>query len=133
MAPERARPLTPLVARAAWHAAPAPARQPLARSVQQGVAVHYTAMEHDWVTSHRDCAQRVLDIQTYHVHHNGWADIAYNWLVCHHGWRFAGRGLGWRSAAQGQQRPSGVGEDRNHSSNRMRLGSCWSSTDPPGR
>jgi hypothetical protein len=31
----------------------------------------------------------------------GWADIAYNYLVCKHGYTFEGRGLGVRSAGQG--------------------------------
>jgi len=31
----------------------------------------------------------------------GWADIAYNWVVCPHGYTFEGRGWGKRSAANG--------------------------------
>jgi hypothetical protein len=31
----------------------------------------------------------------------GWNDIAYNWLVCKHGYVFEGRGFGVRSAATG--------------------------------
>lgn len=50
---------------------------------------------------HSQCAGIVRSIQNYHMDHNGWMDIAYNWLVCAHGFSFEGRGKGHRSAANG--------------------------------
>src|SRR5690606_25721991 len=51
--------------------------------------------------AHSKCAQRVRNIESYHVNHNGWAGIAYTALVCEHGYVFEGRGLGHRTAANG--------------------------------
>ncbi len=53
------------------------------------------------VFSHATCAGRVKSIQNYHMDTQGWADIAYNFLVCPHGYVFEGRGVGKRSAANG--------------------------------
>lgn len=65
------------------------------------MAVHYSAAEADEADDHASCPSRVRGIQRYHQEHNGWCDIAYNWLVCRHGGAFEGRGWGRRSAAQG--------------------------------
>jgi hypothetical protein len=90
-----------LITRAAWGARAPKNTTPLVASEQRGVAIHYSAAESDRVAIHDDCARRVRAIQAFHMDGRGWADIAYNYLVCHHGFRFAGRGLGIRSAAQG--------------------------------
>lgn len=95
------RPPTPLVSRDDWGAAPPTQRVLLGREVALGIAVHYSAMLADWVGSHDDCAGRVRSIQRFHMAERGWFDIAYSWLVCHHGYRFMGRGLGVRTAGQG--------------------------------
>ncbi len=50
---------------------------------------------------HSKCAGVVRSYQAYHINGQGWADIAYNLLVCQHGYIFEGRGLGKRSAANG--------------------------------
>lgn len=50
---------------------------------------------------HARCASIVRAYQRFHMDDRGWADIAYNSLVCPHGHRYEGRGPGVRSAAQG--------------------------------
>lgn len=50
---------------------------------------------------HTTCASRVRSIQNYHMDTKRWADIAYNFVVCPHGYVFEGRGWGRRSAANG--------------------------------
>lgn len=51
--------------------------------------------------THDKCAGKVRSIQAYHMDNKGWADIAYNFVVCPHGYVFEGRGWGKRSAANG--------------------------------
>lgn len=65
------------------------------------LVVHYSAADSDEQADHKNCAARVRGIQNYHMDGQGWADIAYNWLVCKHGYIFRGRGWGIRSAATG--------------------------------
>jgi peptidoglycan hydrolase-like protein with peptidoglycan-binding domain len=89
------------VYREAWGAKPPERRQPLIAATQRGIAIHYSGMLADEVSSHDDCAGRVRAIQDYHMRIRGWADIAYNFLACHHGIVFEGRGWAVRSAAQG--------------------------------
>jgi len=101
MSGELDRPLSPVVPRYVWGAASATGRTSMDPAVARGLAVHYSAMLGDWVQSHDDCAGRVRSIQRFHMQERGWADIAYSWLVCHHGYRFMGRDLGIRTAAQG--------------------------------
>lgn len=50
---------------------------------------------------HESCATKLRGIQSYHMNGNGWMDIAYNGVVCPHGYVFEGRGPGVRSAANG--------------------------------
>jgi N-acetylmuramoyl-L-alanine amidase len=66
-----------------------------------GVAIHYLGPGRFTGGKHSRCAARVRAIEHHHVKGNGWAAIAYNFLVCEHGFVFEGRGLGRRSAAQG--------------------------------
>lgn len=66
----------------------------------RGIAVHYSAGDTD-LDEHSRCAERVRAIQRMHMNDRGWADLAYNWLVCRHGVIFEGRGWGVRSAANG--------------------------------
>lgn len=47
------------------------------------------------------CHAAVRATQRFHMDGRGWADIAYNWLICPHGTIFEGRGWGVRSAANG--------------------------------
>ena len=50
---------------------------------------------------HSECDNKVRSIETYHTKTKGWAGIAYNALVCPHGYIFEGRGTKYRSAANG--------------------------------
>lgn len=103
---------SPLVTRAAWGARAPKTTTLMVASEQRGCAIHYSSAESDRVAIHDDCAARVRAIQTYHMDQRDppFADIAYSWLVCHHGYRFAGRGLGVRTAGQG----TNAGNDSYH-------------------
>jgi len=50
---------------------------------------------------HTSCDDKVRSIQAFHRDTRDWADIAYNALVCPHGYVFEGRGLWTQSAANG--------------------------------
>ena len=90
-----------VVTRAQWGAAKPENRTALAKSHQRGTAVHYSGSDSDELSQHSNCGKRVLSIQRFHMGTRGWADIAYSYLVCKHGFVFEGRGLGVRTAAQG--------------------------------
>jgi peptidoglycan hydrolase-like protein with peptidoglycan-binding domain len=53
------------------------------------------------VPEHSSCDDTVRGIQAYHMDSNGWSDIAYNIVVCPHGYQYEGRGKGKGSAANG--------------------------------
>lgn len=65
-----------------------------------GSCVHHGGPDQK-IFTHRDCIRRWNRWQHYHMQTLGWVDIAYNGGVCQHGYAFAGRGLGVRSAANG--------------------------------
>lgn len=65
-------------------------------------------------SSHTGCYERVRDWQAFHMDTRGWVDIAYTVLPCQHGYVFAGRGFGIRTAANGTD----DGNDRF-------LAACW--------
>ncbi|WP_051970607.1 peptidoglycan recognition protein family protein [Kitasatospora azatica] len=73
----------------------------------QGVKVHYegTEVPADLPDHHEWCAGRVRDIQAAHLANTseGWIDVAYNALVCCHGYVFEGRGLHHETGANGNQ------------------------------
>lgn len=50
---------------------------------------------------HSKCASLVRGIQNFHMDGRGWSDIAYNFLVCPHGYTFEGRGLNVVNGANG--------------------------------
>lgn len=50
---------------------------------------------------HSRCASLVRGIQNYHMDNKGWSDIAYNFLVCPHGYVFEGRGINVINGANG--------------------------------
>jgi hypothetical protein len=87
------------VTRAAWGAR-APESTTRLSNISH-VVFHYTAANADEQADHRNCASRVRGVQRYHMDHNGWNDIAYNFVVCKHGYIFEGRGFWNRSAATG--------------------------------
>lgn len=65
-----------------------------------GVAGHYGGPAQN-IQSHSDCLRKWRGWQNYHMDTHGWVDIAYTLGVCDHGYIFAGRGAGVRTAANG--------------------------------
>lgn len=53
------------------------------------------------VGEHNKCSAIVRGVQNFHMDSRGWADIAYNWLICPHGYTYEGRGLKYQSGANG--------------------------------
>lgn len=90
-----------LVTRKQWGARPPTQRTSLSPDAVEYLVVHYSASNSDEQADHANCAARVRGIQNYHMDTQGWNDIAYNWVVCKHGYIFRGRGWRVRSAATG--------------------------------
>ena len=91
-----------IVSREQWGARPPASAWDILDPAQlRGVALHYSAMDADEQADHRTCAARVRAIQDFHLDGRGWKDIAYNFVVCKHGYVFLGRGWGRRSGANG--------------------------------
>ncbi|QPB09560.1 endolysin glycoside hydrolase [Streptomyces phage Sycamore] len=65
-----------------------------------GVKVHYLGSPYS-VGDHSTCAAYMRKLQNDHMDGNGWADFAYNFGVCEHGYVFEGRGLNAQNAANG--------------------------------
>lgn len=65
-----------------------------------GLAIHYGGSGGP-PSDHAGCVSRWRAWQNFHMDGRGWVDIAYNFGYCNHGYAFAGRGFGVRSAAQG--------------------------------
>lgn len=83
------------------------------------IAYHYTAANADEQSDHRNCAARVRAVQAFHQGQRGWCDIAYNWLVCKHGYVFEGRGF---------HRSGATGNDNSHT-----VAVCFLGDDTAGR
>jgi hypothetical protein len=66
----------------------------------KGVALHWEGGGLG-TFAHSACAGKVRSIEAFHTHTRGWAGIAYNAIVCPHGYIFEGRGTKYRSAANG--------------------------------
>ena len=89
------------VTRAQWGARrPLAPFTPFVAAEHRGLCFHYSGNASDEVASHALCASRVRGIQAYHQTHD-YIDIAYNFLICIHGYVFEGRGLYAQSGAQG--------------------------------
>lgn len=56
---------------------------------------------------HDQCDNVVRAFQAYHMDTHGWADLAYNAVVCAHGYVYEGRGREVRSAANGTNEGNG--------------------------
>jgi hypothetical protein len=85
--------------RATWGAkAPNGIGNPLGKP--KGVAIHWEGPKMG-SPQHSLCAHTVRSIQAFHQNGRGWSDIAYNLLVCQHGYVFEGRGVHKGSAANG--------------------------------
>jgi len=90
----------PFVTRAEWGARKPKSTGNAISSRPKGVAVHYEGPKMG-SRDHSLCAGVVRGIQTFHMDSRGWADIAYTFIVCEHGYVFEGRGVGKGSAANG--------------------------------
>jgi hypothetical protein len=90
-----------LVTRQQWGARSPRSVVPLPRSAIDTTVFHYSGADADEQANHANCAGRVRGIQRYHMDTRGWLDIAYSFLVCVHGYVFAGRGFDVRTAATG--------------------------------
>ncbi|WP_062208003.1 peptidoglycan recognition family protein [Streptomyces sp. NBRC 109706] len=88
------------VSRAQWGA---PATSPAAAlATAKGVAVHWLGATYT-PRDHAECAAYVRSIRASHLANKveNYLDIAYNLLVCHHGYVYEGRGVRKRSGANG--------------------------------
>jgi hypothetical protein len=92
------------VPRAEWGGREPRVRHPNITPENGGVTVHYVDGYPLAQADHADCARQVREIQNHHMDTNNWADIAYTYLVCGHGYVFEGRGPGLRTAANGTHR-----------------------------
>lgn len=90
---------SPIVSRAQWGArSPKSPYAPI--NNDPSVTYHYEGPAMG-TFAHTSCASKVRAIQNYHMDHNGWNDIAYNAIICPHGYVFVGRWMGNKSAANG--------------------------------
>ncbi|MEU9048365.1 peptidoglycan-binding protein [Kitasatospora sp. NPDC048343] len=87
------------VPRSQWGAPPTAAA---VLTSARGVKVHWIGGEYS-TPDHGLCAQEVRAIRQEHLSNprENWVDIAYNALVCGHGYVFEGRGIHRRSGANG--------------------------------
>lgn len=90
--------MSDLITRAQWGARPSRGTGNALATHPLGNTIHWEG-SHGGTYGHDQCAARVRSIQAFHQDVRGWADIAYNVLVCPHGFRFEGRGRGRGSAA----------------------------------
>jgi len=87
-----------LVTRAQWGARP---RKGTPTPLNPTGATAHWEGPHMGTFPHDQCDDKVRGIQAFHMDGRGWSDIAYNALVCPHGYVYEGRGPGVRSAANG--------------------------------
>lgn len=67
-----------------------------------GVTGHYGGGDPIRINNHADCIRVWKGWQAFHMGpERGWVDIAYTGGICPHGYAFAGRGVGVRTAANG--------------------------------
>lgn len=69
-----------------------------------GVSEHYgggAQSAADPNADHERCVATWVSWQNYHMNRHKWVDIAYTGGFCNHGYAFAGRGVGVRTAANG--------------------------------
>lgn len=88
-----------LVTRSEWAARP-PKNITTMSPSPAGVTLHWEGPRMG-TFAHGHCADKVRTIQNFHMGTKGWADIAYNAVVCPHGYVYEGRWIGVRSAANG--------------------------------
>ncbi|XP_015122499.2 uncharacterized protein LOC107044927 [Diachasma alloeum] len=86
-----------IVSRAQWGArAPNKTPEGLGINPPPFVVIHHS--DSNGCTSQAICQARVRSFQNYHMDHNGWDDIGYNFLVGEDGNVYEGRGWGIRGA-----------------------------------
>lgn len=88
-----------IVSRAQWGARP-PKQPgtPWTAGKPAGWTIHWEGADGAGA-AHGQCAANVRSIQRFHQN-GAYSDIAYNWMVCRHGWIFEGRGWAVQGAAQ---------------------------------
>ena len=91
--------MLPIITRAEWGARPATG-EGNALGDPKGVTVHYEGPKMG-SRSHDKCAALVRSIQRFHQVTRGWTDVAYNLMVCEHGYVYEGRGAKRGNAANG--------------------------------
>lgn len=91
-----------LIRRAEWGARK-PKQVDTSFTTDLGVVVHHTAKDTRVQSHWPGCYRSMRGHQNYHMDTKGWNDIAYNWMVCPHGFIFEGRG--W-AAQNGANYPS---------------------------
>lgn len=74
------------------------------QSTTRGVKIHYLGTSFK-ASSHSDCTVHVKQVRASHLANTAenYSDIAYNFLVCKHGYVYEGRGYGKRTGANGNQ------------------------------
>lgn len=80
-----------------------PAPRSISRNIapsRGGVALHHGG-DNVPIRTHADCIATWRGWHRFHTIDRGWVDIAYTLGVCQHGYVFAGRGIGIRTAANG--------------------------------
>lgn len=93
--------MTTFLTRAQWGARPAVGTGNALNATPDGAVIHWEGPKMG-SRPHSECGAIVRGIQAFHMGpQRGWADIAYNLLVCEHGVIFEGRGRGKGSAANG--------------------------------
>ena len=90
----------PFVSRAEWGARKPKSTGNSISSHPKGVAVHYEGPQMG-TRKHLLCDDLARTIQAFHMDSRGWADVAYSYMVCEHGYVYEGRGVGKGSAANG--------------------------------
>ncbi len=93
---------SPIVTRAEWNARPPKTRSRNIRPAH--ITAHYGGPS-PWANGaenadHNRCPTIVRAWQAFHMG-KGWSDIAYTSIICPHGFRYIGRDVGWRTAANG--------------------------------
>ncbi|WP_181009012.1 N-acetylmuramoyl-L-alanine amidase [Streptomyces sp. SM12] len=89
-----------LIKRADWGAPATSGAGSIANT--RGVKIHYMG-SHYTSHAHSRCAGQVLAVRRSHMANTkeNYADIAYNYVVCEHGYVFEGRGVNKRTGANG--------------------------------
>jgi len=87
-----------IVSRAEWGARK-PTSSDTTFTKDGGIVVHHSAVRRAGTTHYPGCYESVKGHQRYHMDTKGWSDIAYNFVVCQHGFIFEGRGFTRQNAA----------------------------------